>query len=954
MSNLRGLLGILMLLCAGSMPAQAAVKKPPYLLFTGQNTSMDVMWQSTVTESNVIRWGKSTSYELGQAASAEFGSDHQHRYTLSGLAPDTVYYYQVEGFGAGFFRTAPPNTAIAVSLWAISDTQFDPPVHESVIAQIRAAYSAAPTLQTLVLHAGDWAMDDTETTWTNEFFLSSSTYPQVAAQLGELPMAGARGNHEGSGIRFKKYLPFPYQGNFYWSFDYGPVHVTVVDNFTTYTAGSAEYNWIVNDLASTAKPWKIVVMHEPGWSAGGDHENNTTVQTVLHPLFRQYRVDVVLNGHNHYYARAVVDGIQYLTIGGAGGELMPANPNYPNIVTAVSVHNYLGLEVAGSSLTFTARRNSGALIEAVTLTHDTQPPTVSITAPAAGATVGGTVAVTATATDDVGVTAVDFYLDGAAIGSASGSQYTMSWSTSGVANGSHTLVARACDERGNVGISPGVTITVSNSGADTQAPTVAITAPAAGGTVSGNVAVTAAASDNVGVTRVELYVDASPAGTATASPYSFNWASTTATNGSHALTAKAYDAAGNMGASTAVGVTVNNPLPLVNGVAVTLSGARNSRTLYYVDVPSGSGNLRIALSGGTGDADLYTKFGAMPTLTSYDCRPYATGNSETCSATTPLVGRYYVMVNGYAAFANVTLKATVAPPDAVPPTVGITAPAAGATVSGNVTLSASAGDDVGVTKVEFYVDGNLLATDTASPYSTTWSTASAANGSHTLSAKAYDARGNVGTSAAVGVTVNNAVDGQPPTTSITAPASGATVSGSVTFSASASDNVGVTKVEFYVDGNLLATDTTSPYRTTWATASLSGSHTLTAKAYDAAGNVGTSAPVSVTVDNGTPLANGVAVTVSGARNSQTLYYIDVPSGASNLVMAMTGGTGDADLYTRAGSPPTTSSYGCRPYLDGNNETCTVTAPLATRYFLMVRGYAAYAGATLKASHTGGN
>jgi hypothetical protein len=71
-------------------------------------------------------------------------------------------------------------------------------------------------------------------------------------------------------------------------------------------------------------------------------------------------------------------------------------------------------------------------------------------------------------------------------------------------------------------------------------------------------------------------------------------------------------------------------------------------------------------------------------------------------------------------------------------------------------------------------------------------------------------------------------------------------------------------------------------------------------------------------------------------------------------MAMTGGTGDADLYTRAGSPPTTSSYECRPYLDGNDETCTVTAPLAIRYFLMVRGYAAYAGATLKASHAGGN
>lgn len=954
MSAARRLLGILVLLGAASTPAQAAVKKPPYLLFTGQNTSMDVMWQSTITESNVIRWGTSTSYELGQAASSEFGSDHQHRYTLFGLTPDTVYYYQVDGFGTGFFRTAPPTNATAVSLWAISDSQFDPAIHESVIAQIRAAYTAAPALQTLVLHAGDWAMDDTETTWNNEFFLSSSTFPQVAAQLTELPMAGARGNHEGSGTRFKKYLPFPYQSNFYWSFDYGPVHVTVIDNFATYTAGSAEYNWIVNDLASTTRPWKIVIMHEPGWSAGGDHENNTTVQAVLHPLFEQYRVDVVLNGHNHYYARAVVDGIQYLTIGGAGGELMPVNLGYPNIVKAVSDHNYLRVDVAGSTLTFTASRSTGAPIETVTLTHDAQPPTVSISAPVAGATVSGTVALTATATDDVGVTAIDFYLDGSAIGSASGSQYTMNWNTSGVANGNHTLVAHAYDARGNVGISAGVTITVSNSGADTQAPTVTITAPAGGAAVSGNVAVTAAASDNVGVTRVELYVDASLAGSATASPYSFSWNSTNATNGAHALTAKAYDAAGNVGTSAAIGVTVGNPLALANGVTVTFSGARKSQTLYYVDVPTGSSNLRIALSGGTGDADLYTKFGAMPTLTSYDCRPYVTGNTETCSVTTPSAGRYYVMVNGYAAYTNATLKATFAPPDATPPTVSITAPATGAAVSGNVAFSASASDNVGVTRVEFYVDGTLLATDTTSPYGATWSTTSVANGSHTLSAKVYDAKGNVGASAAVSVTVNNAVDTQPPTASITAPANGATVNGSVTFSASASDNVRVAKVEFYVDGALLATDTTSPYSTTWATSSLSGSHTLSAKAYDDAGNAGTSAPVSVAVNNGTPLTNGVAVTISGALNSQTLFYIDVPGGASNLVMALTGGTGDADLYTRAGSPPTTSRYDCRPYVDGNEETCTVAAPSATRYFLMIRGYGAYASVTLRVSHTNGD
>jgi YD repeat-containing protein len=102
-----------------------------------------------------------------------------------------------------------------------------------------------------------------------------------------------------------------------------------------------------------------------------------------------------------------------------------------------------------------------------------------------------------------------------------------------------------------------------------------------------------------------------------------------------------------------------------------------------------------------------------------------------------------------------------APADTTPPTTSITSPAAGSTVSGTVAISASASDDVGVTKVEFYVDGALRATDTAAPYSASWDTTTATNASHTLTAKAYDAAGNVGTSAAVSVTVSNAAP--PPT-----------------------------------------------------------------------------------------------------------------------------------------------------------------------------------------------
>jgi hypothetical protein len=201
---------------------------------------------------------------------------------------------------------------------------------------------------------------------------------------------------------------------------------------------------------------------------------------------------------------------------------------------------------------------------------------------------------------------------------------------------------------------------------------------------------------------------------------------------------------------------------------------------------------------------------------------------------------------------DVSVALTGGTGDTTPPTTSITAPANGATVSGTVSVTASASDNVGVTKVEFYLDGTLKSTSTASPYSWSFDTTTVANGSHTLQSKAYDAAGNVGSSATITVTVSNAGDTTPPTTSITAPANGATVSGTVSVTASASDNVGVTKVEFYLDGTLQVTDTATPY--TWSfntTTVANGSHTLQSKAYDAAGNVGSSATISVTVSNAT-------------------------------------------------------------------------------------------------------
>jgi hypothetical protein len=181
-------------------------------------------------------------------------------------------------------------------------------------------------------------------------------------------------------------------------------------------------------------------------------------------------------------------------------------------------------------------------------------------------------------------------------------------------------------------------------------------------------------------------------------------------------------------------------------------------------------------------------------------------------------------------------------PDTQAPTVNITAPAAG-NVSGTTNVTATAADNVGVSGVQFQLDGvNLGAEDLSSPFTISWNTTAVSNGNHVLTAIARDAAGNTTTSSAINVNVNNVVDAAPPTVNITSPTNGATVAGSITVTANAADDIGVVGVQFLLDGvNLGAEDLSAPYSIPWGTATSSnGNHVLTARARDAVGNTTTS------------------------------------------------------------------------------------------------------------------
>lgn len=178
-------------------------------------------------------------------------------------------------------------------------------------------------------------------------------------------------------------------------------------------------------------------------------------------------------------------------------------------------------------------------------------------------------------------------------------------------------------------------------------------------------------------------------------------------------------------------------------------------------------------------------------------------------------------------------------PDTTPPTTSIASPANGATVSGTTNVTASAADDRGVVKVEFYLDGTLQATDTSSPYSWSWNTTTVSNGAHSLTSKAYDAAGNSGTSAAVSVTVDNTGDVIPPSAPSGLVATGGRGQIKLSWNAS-TDNVGVAGYDVWRSTSAtgtfsrIATTTSPTYTDTGLTRGQTFYYYVVAR--DAAGN----------------------------------------------------------------------------------------------------------------------
>ncbi|WP_395794775.1 PHB depolymerase family esterase [Aquimonas sp.] len=488
---------------------------------------------------------------------------------------------------------------------------------------------------------------------------------------------------------------------------------------------------------------------------------------------------------------------------------------------------------------------------------DSQAPTVSLTAPTAGSSVNGTVTVSASANDNIGIERVEFLLDGALLGSDASAPYSISWNSALSVNGSHSLQARALDLVGNGGSSAVVSVTVSGGLSDTTPPSISLVFPTAGAVLSGSVSLSAQANDDFGVSGVQFLLDGSVIGSVSAAPWSLNWNSASVAEGSYAISARAFDAAGNSATSAARTISVSQNIPALdetfgdrdgNGDFADSSGWSGGFVADAANATVGTGGSQSAFGAASSGVSCATglrtqSFSRSLSLGSAPRLSYARLLDLKASTSASYSAYFRVSINGTSVDERVVSYGNAIEADWVR--------------RAGIDLSAWGGQTV---SLRFEVGANANVCIEA------W------------------ARANIDD-----IRIDNAqqaADTVAPTVNLDSPSNGSTLAGSVQLAASASDNIAVTRVQFFANGSLLGEDSSAPYTFSWNIGSVAnGSYALMARALDAAGNIGSDADTTVAVNN-SPIGGGSQLLSLGSVGTEDGYTKASATGGSAEVGAL--------------------------------------------------------------------
>ncbi len=504
---------------------------------------------------------------------------------------------------------------------------------------------------------------------------------------------------------------------------------------------------------------------------------------------------------------------------------------------------------------------------------DTTAPTVRFAEPLDGQSVSGEqIPLSVVATDDRGVVRVGFYVDGVEVASDTSEPFEATWETTGLIAGPYVLTSIAEDAAGNAGEAEvGVWLAgACDEQGDCPPTSVRIITPVDGSRVCGQLTIEAAATDDVGVDRIEFQIDDLPLGVAEESPFRFDWNTARESDGSHTIRAVAYD-------------TAEQPAFAVAIVEVRNDGdACDNRPNVRITAPEEGayvrGSVRVSAEASDDEGVVGVKFfvnnglitddSATPYGFDWDTSEFDEGVYTIRALATDLGEQT----------ADAQISVTI---DRTPPTVTVDAPQ-GETFENTVTLEATASDNFRVASVAWYLVDSAFTIDTdpdtgevlyiegepfaeldARPFATSYDASVLASGRHEVVAVAYDGAG------LAAADEGNFFLDRAPVVRFDSPAAGATVAGATLVSVDVTDDSSQVQVQLLVDGEELDADVLlgaggrldDSATFDWVPEYRRGMRTLRADVVDSAGR-SSSAEVTVTVDH--PLELSVELCESGA------------------------------------------------------------------------------------------
>ena len=488
------------------------VVRGPYLQ-SGTPTSTIIKWRTTDSTDSKVWYGDSPS-NLNQTETLG-GNRVDHEVTVSGLTPNTTYYYAVgdsNGQGAGadsshYFKTAPTiGTSQPITAWILGDCGT---ANLNQAAVRDAYYNYIGSNHTdMILMLGDNAYSD-----GFDFEYQNAVFDMYPDKLKNTLLWSCPGNHEYQGemgleADYFEIFSFPKNGEAgglasnterYYSFDYGNIHIVSLDSHEEdRSPGSPMLTWLENDLAATTQDWVVVIFHHPPYSKGS-HDSDVQCQLVqmrenVVPICESYSVDLVLTGHSHAYERSKLihghygssytynpathdvdggngrlngdgayqqngseEGTVYIVTGSAG--LASPVSEHPIMYYSVSNLGSTVLEVDGPKMEVKFLNDGGAVEDYLTLVQP-ELPLANWDSPFNGEffTDLNTITFQVNATDSDGsITQVEFFVDGVSIGTDTSAPYSMDWTPS--AFDDYMLKAVATDNDSNT-ISSEISITM--------------------------------------------------------------------------------------------------------------------------------------------------------------------------------------------------------------------------------------------------------------------------------------------------------------------------------------------------------------------------------------------------------------------------------------------------------------------------------------------------------------